>query len=68
MIPLEVLDPVPKPHAPGRFAGLAEHPLPRLMDEGLFVTLNSDDPPMSGPRLTREYRRRLGDRDEPGPA
>jgi len=37
--------------------GLAEHPLPRLLAEGLFVTLNSDDPPMFGTTLTEEYRR-----------
>jgi aminodeoxyfutalosine deaminase len=37
--------------------GLAEHPLPRMLDEGLFVTLNSDDPPMFGTTLTEEYRR-----------
>jgi adenosine deaminase len=38
-------------------AGLAEHPLPRMLAEGLFVTLNSDDPPMFGTTLTEEYRR-----------
>jgi adenosine deaminase len=32
-----------------------EHPLPRLLDEGLFVTLNSDDPPMFATTLTDEY-------------
>jgi aminodeoxyfutalosine deaminase len=36
---------------------LASHPLPRLLEEGLFVTLNSDDPPMFGTTLTQEYRR-----------
>jgi aminodeoxyfutalosine deaminase len=36
---------------------LAEHPLPRLLAEGLYVTLNSDDPPMFGTSLTQEYRR-----------
>jgi len=35
---------------------LAAHPLPRMLEEGLFVTLNSDDPPMFGTTLTREYR------------
>jgi aminodeoxyfutalosine deaminase len=35
---------------------LASHPLPRLLAEGLFVTLNSDDPPMFGTTLTQEYR------------
>src|SRR6516165_11541840 len=37
--------------------GLAAHPLPRMLGEGLFVTLNSDDPPMFGTTLTEEYRR-----------
>jgi adenosine deaminase len=37
--------------------GLAQHPLPRMLAEGLFVTLNSDDPPMFGTTLTEEYRR-----------
>jgi adenosine deaminase len=35
---------------------LAAHPLPRLLAEGLFVTLNSDDPPMFGTTLTQEYQ------------
>jgi aminodeoxyfutalosine deaminase len=35
---------------------LASHPLPRLLAEGLFVTLNSDDPPMFGTTLTQEYQ------------
>jgi adenosine deaminase len=34
---------------------LAEHPFPRLLDAGLYVTLNSDDPPMFGTTLTDEY-------------
>ena len=36
---------------------LAEHPLPKLLDEGLFVTINSDDPPMFDTTLTDEYLR-----------
>ena len=36
---------------------LASHPLPRLMDEGLYVTINSDDPPMFNTNLTEEYLR-----------
>ncbi|HSB01750.1 MAG TPA: adenosine deaminase [Anaerolineales bacterium] len=36
---------------------LAEHPLPKLMEEGLFVTINSDDPPMFDTTLTDEYLR-----------
>ena len=38
-------------------ASLAGHPLPRMLAGGLFVTLNSDDPPMFGTTLTQEYRR-----------
>jgi len=34
---------------------LAEHPLPKLLEEGLFVTINSDDPPMFNTTLTGEY-------------
>jgi adenosine deaminase len=34
---------------------LADHPLPRLLAEGLYVTLNSDDPPMFNTSLTGEY-------------
>ena len=34
---------------------LAEHPLPRMLDAGLYVTLNSDDPPMFGTSLSNEY-------------
>ena len=32
-----------------------EHPLPQLMDSGLFITLNSDDPPLFNTSLTDEY-------------
>jgi aminodeoxyfutalosine deaminase len=39
----------------GVVANLAAHPLPRLIDEGLLVTLNSDDPPMFGTTLRDEY-------------
>jgi aminodeoxyfutalosine deaminase len=35
---------------------LAEHPLPRLLDAGVTVTLNTDDPGMFGTNLNREYR------------
>jgi adenosine deaminase len=34
---------------------LAGHPLPQLLAEGLYVTLNSDDPPMFNTTLTQEY-------------
>jgi aminodeoxyfutalosine deaminase len=35
---------------------IAEHPLLRMLDAGLLVTLNSDDPPMFGTTLANEYR------------
>jgi aminodeoxyfutalosine deaminase len=41
----------------GVAADLAEHPLPRLLAEGLYVTINSDDPPMFNTTLTDEYLR-----------
>ncbi len=34
---------------------LDEHPLPRMVDAGVTVTINSDDPPMFGTTLNREY-------------
>jgi aminodeoxyfutalosine deaminase len=34
---------------------LAEHPLPALVEAGLLVTINSDDPPMFGTTLNNEY-------------
>lgn len=36
---------------------LGQHPLPRLLDAGLYVTLNSDDPPMFNTTLNEEYVR-----------
>jgi adenosine deaminase len=41
----------------GVVPSLAEHPLPKLLEEGLFVTINSDDPPMFNTTLTDEYLR-----------
>ncbi len=38
------------------FPSLAEHSLPRLMEAGLYITLNSDDPPMFDTSLTNEFR------------
>lgn len=34
---------------------LAEHPLPVLVEAGVTVTINSDDPPMFGTTLNEEY-------------
>ncbi|MET8200921.1 adenosine deaminase [Micromonospora taraxaci] len=36
-------------------ANLDEHPLRQLVDAGLLVTINSDDPPMFGTTLNDEY-------------
>ncbi|NBE98654.1 adenosine deaminase [Nonomuraea sp. KC401] len=40
----------------GQVARLEDHPLPRMLEEGLYVTLNSDDPPMFATTLAGEYR------------
>lgn len=34
---------------------IERHPLRRMIEAGLFVTLNSDDPPMFGTSLSNEY-------------
>lgn len=34
---------------------LASHPLPKLMAEGLYVTINTDDPPMFNTTLNDEF-------------
>ncbi|MEV4661751.1 adenosine deaminase [Micromonospora echinofusca] len=36
-------------------AAIEEHPLRQLVDAGLLVTINSDDPPMFGTTLNDEY-------------
>ena len=41
--------------ATGVIAAPAEHPFPRLLDAGLVVTLNSDDPGMFASPLSGEY-------------
>ncbi|HMO57935.1 MAG TPA: adenosine deaminase [Roseiflexaceae bacterium] len=41
----------------GVVPSFAEHPLPELLAHGLYVTLNSDDPPMFNTTLTDEYLR-----------
>ena len=35
---------------------LAEHPVRNYFDQGMMITLNSDDPPMFGTSLTQEYQ------------
>jgi aminodeoxyfutalosine deaminase len=51
-------------------ASLDEHPIKQMYDAGVFVTINSDDPPMFGTTLTREYEiaAALLDLDEAGVA
>lgn len=39
----------------GVFPSIEEHPLPKLIEDGLFVTISSDDPPMFNTSLTNEY-------------
>lgn len=41
----------------GVVPALENHPLPELLEEGLFVTINSDDPSMFDTTLTDEYLR-----------
>lgn len=37
------------------YPSLLEHSLPQLLAEGLYVTINSDDPPMFSTNLTNEW-------------
>ena len=39
----------------GCCAKIADHPVKRYFDQGLMITLNSDDPAMFGTSLTQEY-------------
>jgi adenosine deaminase len=41
----------------GVYPSLAAHSLPQLLSQGLYITLNSDDPPMFGTTLTDEFLR-----------
>lgn len=41
----------------GLFKNMAEHPLPKLLDAGLKISLNSDDPPFFCTTLSEEYKR-----------
>ncbi|HET6626754.1 MAG TPA: adenosine deaminase [Nocardioidaceae bacterium] len=47
---------------------LEEHPISQMVDAGVLVTVNSDDPPMFGTTLNREYQIAAGllGLDEPG--
>jgi adenosine deaminase len=40
----------------GGYASYEEHPIRRLWDMGLYVTVNSDDPPMFNTDLVQEYQ------------
>ncbi|RPJ51849.1 MAG: adenosine deaminase, partial [Chloroflexi bacterium] len=59
--PLEVC--VTSNYQSGAVPALHDHPLPRLVDAGLNVTLNTDDPSISNICLSDEYRLVLGDFD-----
>ena len=37
------------------YPSMEEHSLPELMAQGLYITINSDDPPMFNTTLTNEY-------------
>jgi aminodeoxyfutalosine deaminase len=54
--------------ATGVVADIEEHPIKRMVEAGLLVTINSDDPPMFGTDLNTEYAvaARLLGRDERG--
>ena len=43
--------------ATGLIARIEDHPLPRFLERGLIVTLNSDDPAMFGTSLEEEFLR-----------
>ena len=43
--------------ATGLIARFEDHPLPRFIESGLVVTLNSDDPAMFGTSLQEEFVR-----------
>lgn len=53
-VPLEVC-PISN-YRTGVVAETEPHPILRMLDEGLYVTVNSDDPPMFATSLTGEYR------------
>ncbi len=53
-IPLEVC--ISSNVRTGAAASLSEHPVRRLFEAGVPITLNTDDPPMFGTTLEREYQ------------
>jgi adenosine deaminase len=53
-IPLEVC--ITSNVRTGAVASLADHPIKRLVDAGVIVTLNTDDPGMFGSDLATEFR------------
>jgi adenosine deaminase len=46
----------------GVITDIRDHPLPRMMDAGLKVTLNSDDPSISRITLSDEYQRAINNK------
>ena len=44
----------------GVLARIEDHPLPKLLESGVAVTLSTDDPAMFGTTLTREYELAAG--------
>jgi adenosine deaminase len=52
-IPLEVC--LTSNVATGVLGRIEDHPMPRFLDAGLVVTLNTDDPAMFGTDLVNEY-------------
>jgi len=52
-IPLEIC--ITSNVATGVVAAYEDHPVRRLYDSGVLITLNSDDPGLFGTTLTREY-------------
>jgi adenosine deaminase len=58
-IPFEVC--VTSNYQSGVVSALHVHPLPRMLSQGLNVTVNTDDPSISQITLSDEYRRTCGD-------
>jgi adenosine deaminase len=53
-VPFEVC--ITSNYQSGVVASLAEHPLPKMLAAGLYVTINTDDPSISQITLSEEYR------------